>query len=712
MPTTTPALFALTSSLMLFAFVFDLCAPDAPPPPPPSTPRPDETILVWHNGPAEYRHGRVPGPICYIDGAHKLHCDRSPPDRTAFDMDVQDVLVDRYGAQCVLTVDGDVLCSDNENNRKKYRQKQQISKFAKTEQYDDIDKMENYYAISNRGAMVWGDMWRNTPRGDVLPAAIRDARGVVEVALSDSGRSPEGCLLLGSGKVTCWPGPSSMNQDPLDALAVEGLPPVASLAADIEKTCALTRDGDVYCWRSEYKTVPAPEEDRRAITPFPFADAAELSSARGRVCARRADGEVWCWGPPLPGESVGAQPLPDTGEVAARRIADLPPATRLLGGNDFVCGVDANARLTCVGNNDRRFDNDGADLHARLRHAGLPITAPAPIPPFPNLAESGAVLSAIPARRAMAAEDLLCVQPNPRKPWLCLGGTDDAAWMPRDVEAAVRWHDHLTNTCYRRASGEVSCLRERHEAPGERYTPIPRLRGARSMVATRQQACAILNGEVLCWLLTDRAPPRFTSVEGLTDPVDLAAGDEFFCAAQANGEVRCWRDSAPERTLAGWHDYPAGPFRVDGISNATELAATADLLCARQDDGAVACLRLSRSSPRTIRAPGPVEKVSGVHDAVALDTGLRRACALERDGDLKCWTFGTVALWAGAHLRSRPDPDTPPHRLGRFPGTTTLKTSAFATCVSGPGLGWRCVGGCDEVPKHHSVLCDETPLLR
>src|SRR4051794_34670525 len=61
-------------------------------------------------------------------------------------------------------------------------------------------------------------------------------------------------------------------------------------------TCALRRDGTVFCWGRLYYD-DAGHVDYRAPTAVEgLPPVVEIANAGSHVCARSAGGDVWCWG--------------------------------------------------------------------------------------------------------------------------------------------------------------------------------------------------------------------------------------------------------------------------------------------------------------------------------------------------------------------------------------------------------------------------------
>ncbi|MBK6534701.1 MAG: hypothetical protein IPF99_35675 [Deltaproteobacteria bacterium] len=167
--------------------------------------------------------------------------------------------------------------------------------------------------------------------------------------------------------------------------------------------------------------------------------------------------------------------------------------------------------------------------------------------------------------------------------------------------------------------------------------------------------CARLgNGTVRCWgdnsygqlgdgTTTSRPTP--TSVTGLSDVVEIAAGVRHFCARLLGG------------TLNGYGQLGDGtmttrltPTAVAGISGAAEITAADNHSCARLTDGTTRCWgnnlvgQLGDGTLSVRPTPSGVLGLSAVVEIVAAGYGRApgdsipyRTCSRQRNGDVRCW---------------------------------------------------------------------------
>lgn len=164
-------------------------------------------------------------------------------------------------------------------------------------------------------------------------------------------------------------------------------------------------------------------------------------------------------------------------------------------------------------------------------------------------------------------------------------------------------------------------------------------------------ACAIMvGGGISCWgsdpshlERADRAQMECYDTAGCDDEdYDEDADEDDYCDEE-QGEYEC--DVAFEEELtAAWSD----PLPIDGVPEPVEIAAGDDFACARTKSGRVYCWGegdrgqlgqgVERGSPSAVA-------VLGIDDAVAIEAGWSHACAVLADGRVACWgddRFGTV----------------------------------------------------------------------
>lgn len=229
------------------------------------------------------------------------------------------------------------------------------------------------------------------------------------------------------------------------------------------------------------------------------------------------------------------------------------------------------------------------------------------------------------------------------------------------------------------------------------------VRTARGIVTTH--ACALeQTGRVRCWgenghgelgdgsLAKSYTP---TKVVGITDAVSIAVGYIFSCAALASGGVKCWGWNASGslglgNTNAGSY---TSPVTVLGLSDAVQVVAGNHHACARRAGGSVSCWGYNGSGQLGIgsnveNAPTPTPVV-GLDDAVWLDSGDSHACAVRANGSVSCWGRNySGQLGDGTTI----DHNTPVTVVG-LANAWRVATGSEHSCALDQSQGLVCWGG-------------------
>jgi len=260
-----------------------------------------------------------------------------------------------------------------------------------------------------------------------------------------------------------------------------------------------------------------------------------------------------------------------------------------------------------------------------------------------------------------------CWGANPRG---ALGdGTTAIQVSPRPVTLSI---DHLPDqaqghwsSCALHDGGQVSCWgddssgqlgtggvdSDDHAAPARVEVPA----AARLALGYFHACAALVDGRVTCWgsngwgelgdgdiSSTPVATP--VMVDGLTDAVRLAAGQQWTCALRTGGTLACWGDNRNGQLGDGTTMFRPRPVEVPGLSGVVHVAAGRKHACAVTSEGALWCWgrndvgQLGDGSTMDRHAPTRVDGLSGV---VAVALGDLHTCALLEDGGVRC--FGSNA---------------------------------------------------------------------
>ncbi len=177
--------------------------------------------------------------------------------------------------------------------------------------------------------------------------------------------------------------------------------------------------------------------------------------------------------------------------------------------------------------------------------------------------------------------------------------------------------------------------------------------GARTVTAgSSEHSCAVgSGGSISCWGFgpdgelgngsqSDDSPP--VTVVGITDAVDVSAGESHACALLAGGTVWCWGDNVDWQlgdgvtthySFSGGDDFSASPVEVKKIRNATAISAGGDHTCALLKGETVWCWGWGGFGSGN-RLP---TEVKGLKHVAAISVGYFHVCAVLSTGSVVCW---------------------------------------------------------------------------
>ena len=385
------------------------------------------------------------------------------------------------------------------------------------------------------------------------------------------------CLLNASGNVLCWGEnvqgqlgtPQAGNrskckgEDYLEEVEfpgrcanaptmIEDLNDVTSLAAGSEHTCALKKDGTVWCWGSNWfgalgigRDGPETCENRAcARTPQKVAGIQALALAAGgeNTCVIRADGGVSCWGQAGLGV-LGEQPTDGlekctvTNEACSRKplaLKTLGNVVALAVGGMNACALASDGRVLCWGH--ATYGAVGVDPSSGVACAAHDALVCQYSPQVVRLADTSEVRA---TAIAMGFERTCAL--NPTGEVLCWG-RNDGGQLGAPLDDTLCGKDFL----------EVGC----------RWTPAPVWNLSRALKLFSGASCAeVQGGELLCWgpaesgqLGVRNAPARCqingterlpcarsaVRVELPARISDLASSASHACALDDSNRLFCW----------------------------------------------------------------------------------------------------------------------------------------------------------------------------
>jgi len=199
------------------------------------------------------------------------------------------------------------------------------------------------------------------------PTPVQDLQAILSVSAGDH----HTCALAANGVVWCW-GKNAQGQlglgsteDRSQPSRVDDLKDVTSLSAGSAHTCALTRTGRVYCWGDNSAGQTGQDSEAAILRPMAvpgLPPVVSISAGGGQegshTCAVTKDGQVFCWGDNSAGQlgreaSSGRAPLPQL-------VKGLGAARQVAAGSRHSCSLNPEGAMHCWGNNSGGQLGDGS----------------------------------------------------------------------------------------------------------------------------------------------------------------------------------------------------------------------------------------------------------------------------------------------------------------------------------------------------------------
>lgn len=165
-------------------------------------------------------------------------------------------------ATCAVTPERTVLCwgANDHHVRPGGPEQYRNERPTRLPDLDDVTAVyarnRGYCALRRGEVLCWGDaraLVRGADWSGRGPLPVPGIGNATALGLADG----HACALLGDGRVSCFGHPytgalgrpsAGRGYDVEDPGAVEGLPPMRGVSVAGMESCALARDGDLYCW--------------------------------------------------------------------------------------------------------------------------------------------------------------------------------------------------------------------------------------------------------------------------------------------------------------------------------------------------------------------------------------------------------------------------------------------------------------------------------
>ena len=135
-------------------------------------------------------------------------------------------------------------------------------------------------------------------------------------------------------------------------------------------------------------------------------------------------------------------------------------------------------------------------------------------------------------------------------------------------------------------------------------------------------------------------------VPGLTDVVEVRAGERHTCARKSDGTVVCWGTNFDGELGDGTNTNRSSPVAVAGLAaDVVQVSCGRWFTCALHADGSISCWGSNDHGQlgdgKTTYTNRPVQ-VANLTDAIQVAGGDKHACALTGTGEVWCWGYNKL----------------------------------------------------------------------
>jgi alpha-tubulin suppressor-like RCC1 family protein len=505
------------------------------------------------------------------------------------------------------------------------------------------------WGANEQGQLGFG----HTTRVDI-PTAIPDLLGIKVLV----GRLNRYCVINNLDQVRCWGDNSDSviaTADPTKAFITKpsALTSLTSSAKDVavgaRHICALTSNNTVRCvGQSEVGQTGLPpgqnNAEVRTSTGTPLSNVTSITAGDSHTCAITADGQLYCWGNNYYG-NLGSE-TPGTFSNAALKVALPEVALSVTLNGTSNCAILKNLFVYCWGQNN--YGVLGLNNKTNLETAS----------PLQNiLGLQSVVTSGIHSCGITPNGRVQCWGLNES---MSFGGSAtlrtsvNAVEVP-GVENAKQISTQFAGSCALSKSGQVSCWGSINPFTVQQ-TSLSNV----SMIASGTHFTCALNGDrkVYCWGanygsvlgIQDVNQAPFTTMQptlipGIENAIHISAGYFHACAVITDGKVKCWGSNnfgeLGHSKVSSSLSYPVAQEVVGlpAIPFVQVSASGGHSSCALSLNGRVYCwgyllsnengMRLATQSPKWVQGL-PAE-------AQQIVSGYNFTCALVKGGKTYCW---------------------------------------------------------------------------
>lgn len=256
--------------------------------------------------------------------------------------------------------------------------------YARWEQTCGISKDNTAYCWG--AAFGTGRLGNNATSDEAIPAKVFNVSGAIDLGKGHN----HNCAALKNGDVWCW-GNNSDGQLGNGTTTSSNRPVKANITDVInidtsrseydggESTCAVKRDGTIWCWGSDHEGqlgngAATTGDQTNPVQVSGITNAIEVEILGRAACALLSDGTIKCWGTSDDGVLGNGALSPQTSPGTA--VSGIDNAVKIVGAGRAYCAVLDNGRAKCWGRADEGQLGNGSTANP---YEELPVDVISPL---------------------------------------------------------------------------------------------------------------------------------------------------------------------------------------------------------------------------------------------------------------------------------------------------------------------------------------------
>ncbi|NUP10252.1 MAG: hypothetical protein HOW73_29735 [Polyangiaceae bacterium] len=476
--------------------------------------------------------------------------------------------------------------------------------------------------------------------GSADPAIVHVA-GVSNVERVASGKDHI-CALTREGEVWCWGsnndgqlGVSTERGKDAPPTRVEKLGRAVDIRADYNTTCARTAEGEIFCWGSgTFGMLGSARDSNTPLRIDGLPPAIDFAMSSSHACIVGKDGSVHCWG------EGGSGQLGDGRQQTSKvpvRVDGIDDAVLVVAESGYTCAARRDESVACWGERTSGQLGDGSPSE---EHTPIPV-------------EGITGATRICAQGKLYPERTCVIDAN--QALRCWGKQSKLAVAATDVV-------DCDAECFVTRDGRVDC--------GD--GPVAGVTDVGSASAWSSKGCGLrADGSVVCWTGEEGKKPNIAMKQATA----IKTGSDAACALKGAGELWCWGEVAR-------YASSKTPVRATGFDDVSEISLDDEIGLGggllRNKSGAVHWWYWAMTNLDKDKLDLKTKPLAGVTSAVALAGGPEDGCAVLADGHVKCW---------GASFHGELGNGVASRKMTRTPVTVANLEDAIAVTI---GNGFRC----------------------